>query len=103
MTSDQLAKWKAADRARKRQQRNQRGRRKRGLATVTGAGMGALVHHPARTRRRPPAHNQHREDSTMTDIEIIKRLHAITDEQDQLVSRLGEGDYTETRAALDGS
>jgi hypothetical protein len=39
----------------------------------------------------------------MTDIEIIKRLHAITDEQDQLVSRLGEGDYTETRAALDGS
>ena len=39
MTNDQLAKWKAADRARKRQQRNQRGRRKRGLATVTGAGM----------------------------------------------------------------
>jgi hypothetical protein len=39
MTSDQLAKWKAADRARKRQQRNQRGRRKRGLATVTRAGM----------------------------------------------------------------
>jgi hypothetical protein len=39
MTDDQVAKWKAARAAHYRQQRQQRGRRKRGLATVSGAGM----------------------------------------------------------------
>lgn len=39
MTNDQLAKWTNAEAASRRQQRNQRGRRKRGLAAVSGAGM----------------------------------------------------------------
>ena len=39
MAADPLAKWKAADAARKRQQRAQRWKRKHGVATVRGAGM----------------------------------------------------------------
>jgi hypothetical protein len=39
MSTDQLAKWKAALATSKRQQRNRRGRRRTGLDAVNGPGM----------------------------------------------------------------
>jgi hypothetical protein len=59
VTNDQLAKWKAAEAASKRQQHNQRGRRKRGLATVSGVGMVRVPLVPRLCHGRPVRSETH--------------------------------------------
>ena len=53
MTDDQRAEWRKALAAKAKATRNQRGRRKRGLTTVTRAGMVRVPAPQAADQRKP--------------------------------------------------